>query len=189
MFTQCNFKYKGNRKYVHSTDIYKFLQKKYSRLSSLEFLIKSKSKNQLLFKDNIQDNVFDRRDIFCKGKLNIKRFIFLKSKKKIKHSYKFDENKYDKLFEVNKNFIKCKTLIKDDFIDLIICMINYIHKKKFPRKKYLLVKLIQLKKIQTNSLKMQNLKIRTTVNNHSPISLNKVYLNNKTILEIVYINN
>ena len=61
MIIQCNFKFKGNRKYVHSTDIYKFLQKKYSRLSSLEFLIKSKSKNQLFFKDNIQDDVFDRR--------------------------------------------------------------------------------------------------------------------------------
>lgn len=189
MIIQCNFKFRGNRKYVHSTDIYKFLQKKYSRLYSLEFLIKSKSKNQLFFKDNIQDDVFDRRNIFCTGKLNNKKFIFLKNKKKIKHSYKFNENKYDKLFKVNKTFIKCKTQIKDDFIDLIICMTNHLHKKKFPKKKYLLVKLIQLKKIQTNSLKMQNLKIITTANNHSPISINKVYLNNKTILEIVYINN
>src|SRR5210317_1540115 len=127
MITQCNFKFRGNRKYVHSTDIYKFLQKKYPGLSSLELLIK----------DNIQDDVFDRKSIFCKGRLNKKRFIFLKSKKKIKHSYKFDENKYDKLFEVSKTFIKCKTLIKDDFIDLVICMTNYIHKKKFPKKKYL----------------------------------------------------
>lgn len=189
MFIECNFKFRGNRNYVHSTDIYKFLQTKYPKLSSLELLIKSKSKNQLFFKDNIQDDVFDRRSIFCTGKLNKKKFIFFKNKKKIKHSYKFDENKYDKLFEINKNFIKCKTLIKKDFIDLIICMTNYLHKKKFPKKKYLLVKLIQLKKIQTNSVKMQNLKISTTANNHSPISVNKVYLNNKTILEIVYINN
>ena len=49
MFIECNFKFRGNRNYVHSTDIYKFLQTKYPKLSSLELLIKSKSKNQFVY--------------------------------------------------------------------------------------------------------------------------------------------
>ena len=54
MIKQCNFKFRGARNYVHSTDIYKFLQKNYPRISFLELIFKSKSKNQLIFKKNIQ---------------------------------------------------------------------------------------------------------------------------------------
>ncbi len=188
MIKQCNFKFRGSRDYIHSTDIYKFFQQNYPKISSLELIIKSKSKNQLIFKENTKYDMFDKKNIFCLGKVNKKKFIFLKTKKKIKYSYKFNENKYDELFQINKTFIKCKTQIKYDFIDKIICMINHLHKIKFPKKKYLLVKLSQLKEIKYIDSKIHNLKISTTANNHSPISINKVYLNNNSIIEIVYIN-
>tara|TARA_B100000963_G_scaffold362029_1_gene402314 strand:- start:9177 stop:9746 length:570 start_codon:yes stop_codon:yes gene_type:complete len=189
MLKQCNFKFKGNRDYIHSTDIYKYLLNHYSKVNSLELIFKLKSKNQLIFIDNLEKGLIDKKNVFCFGKLNKKKIFFLKTKKKIKYSYKFNENMYNEIFKINKTSIKCIAQIKGDFIDLIVCMINYFHRKKFPKKKYLLVKLNQFKKIDFNSLKKQNLEIKTNLNIYSPISVNKVYINKKKFLEIIYINN
>lgn len=188
MIKQCNFRFKGKRDYIHSTDIYKYLINQYPKVNSLELIFKSIAKNQLIFSDNLKNQLIDKKKIFCFGKLNKKKIFFLKTKKKIKHAYKFNENMYNEIFKINKSSIKCETLIKNDFIELVICMINYYHKKNLLKKKSFLVRLIQFKKINFNNLKKQNLKIKINLKNHSPISVNKVYINQKIFLEIVYIN-
>jgi hypothetical protein len=185
MSKQCKFKFRGNRKYIHSTDIYKFLKKQCLVINSLNFLIKSKSNKQLIFKYSNNSKLFAKKNVFCTGTLNDKKFFFLKTKKKIKKSYKFEENKFNKLFLIKKNTVYCEYKLNDEIIDLIICMINHLYKKKFPKKKYLLVSLIQKNKIDSSSQK-KKIKITSTVNNYSPISLIKVYFNGKVYFEIVY---
>ena len=65
MLKQCNFKFKGNRDYIHSTDIYKYLLNHYSKVNSLELIFKLKSKNQLIFIDNLEKGLIDKKNVFC----------------------------------------------------------------------------------------------------------------------------
>ena len=65
MSKQCKFKFRGNRKYIHSTDIYKFLKKQCLVINSLNFLIKSKSNKQLIFKYSNNSKLFAKKNVFC----------------------------------------------------------------------------------------------------------------------------
>ena len=63
MLKQCNFKFK-EIDYIHSTDIYKYLLNHYSKVNSLELIFKLKSKNQLIFIDNLEKGLIDKKNVF-----------------------------------------------------------------------------------------------------------------------------
>lgn len=131
------FLFKGNRNYLHSTDIYSYLEDNFSfdriDIKFYKFL-KSQPSLKIYQQSKIKRKVPHSisANVFQKNKSSI--INFYPTKKKITSSYSYDESLLNKYFKINKNLISCNFTTDIKYIDLIVSMSKLWHQKKSIKK-------------------------------------------------------
>ncbi len=169
------FSYKGNRNYLHGTDIFIFLEKIVDgRLKLLDLKISKKIFNQPTISikkpEIIKKNFKKNFKAFCRINDKKKRLVFFfDSKKKIKKNYAFNEKVLIKNFSLKKNQAVCKTETTLHSIEILVALTKYWHQKKVKSGNWLFVRLklnSMFKKSKKKYLKIKNI---NNINNKSTI--------------------
>ena len=156
------FSYKGDRDYIHSSDIINFINRNYLyNKIDIKFykLLRFQPKIRLINKLGNSRGV----NIIAKIEKNkIEKFIlFYETKLKVKNDYSFDESLLSKYFKVNKKNIKCDFETEIKFIDIIVSMTKLWHLKNLDkRKNWFVGRLNRFKKINEKKRKNINIKVK-----------------------------
>lgn len=134
------FQFKGKRKYLHGTDLFRYLQSFFpSNFKSIDIKfhrqINSQPKLIVLDKEKLissSKNYLLTCNIVSKNKKNL---VMIGTKKKINNSYPFDESLMYNKFKTNKDFAKCNLKTSLDDIDVVVALNKFWHNKKFNKKK------------------------------------------------------
>lgn len=139
------FYLKGNRKYLHSTDIISYLFAKYKKIKSLDIkfykIITGNPRLKIINKkvSSIKYDCVANLDLENKRLISL---IFSGTKKKIVQSYSYNEELLYPYFKILKKKISLKKKIDWKIIDLLISMSKFYCEKKIGRKKWLVYRVI-----------------------------------------------
>ena len=141
------FIYKGNRNYIHSSDVISFINNNYS-FSKIDIKFHKILKSQpRIFLTSVLNNRHTASIVAKIEKKNFKKFLLFKETKiKIKNNYSYDENILNKFFKTTDKDVKCKINTEIKYIDLIISMTKFWHIIKISKKKNWLVARVNLNK-------------------------------------------
>jgi len=172
------FLFKGNRKYLHSTDIFSFFNYNY-KFKNIEIFFKNfitTSPKIIKLKSISSKMSYDALVIIKNGNYT-KYFVLKNSKKKIKLSYSYDENLLYKIFKISKKKVSFKGSCSIKNIDLIISMIKFWHIKNIGKKNWIVYRL----KINGNILEKnyKNITIQNIKNANKKYTINSLKINNK----------
>ena len=181
------FIFKGDRTYLHSTDVLSFIENNYDFSEiDIKFYKLLRSQPKIKLTQNISN--INKGNIVAKIKTkNFEKFlVFFATKKKIKNNYSFDEDLLIKFFKLNKSSVKCgfKTTVK--YIDLIVSMSKIWHIKKIDKKKKWMVARISLKKKLSNSSKTKYILIKIKKIMSKNYTESDIFINKKLLGKIYY---
>ena len=178
------FLFKGNRSYLHSTDIINFIEKnyKYNQIDIRFYkLLRSQPKITLSKKNNTKANIIAEIGI-----KKLKKYLnFFETNQKIKNSYSYDENLLKNYFKINNQEVKCNFLTTIKRLDLIVSMSKEWHIKKINKKKIWMVVRINLKKMIIDS-KHKNICVRISKITNKKYTVSDIYINEKHHGKIYY---
>lgn len=180
------FFFKGNRDYLHSTDVYSFLIKNF-KFNSIDIKFSKFIKSQpslrvshKLFAKENRDKVLPSITASITNKNKSKLIMFYPTKQKIKYSYSYDENLLISYFKVSKNTVSCNFNTSIKHIDLVVSMSKYWHQKKInSKKKWIVIRLTLKQKIKfflKKKIKIENIKILDGKFTTSEIFVNNVFV-------------
>ena len=156
------FFFKGDRNYLHSSDVYSYLIKNF-KFNSIDIKFSKFIKSQpnikvsrTLFARETEKKVLPSITASIVHKNKAKLVMFYPTKQKIKYSYSYDENLLINYFKVSKNTVNCNFCTSTKYIDLIVSMSKYWHQKKINSKKKWIVIRLTLKQKIKSSLKKKN---------------------------------
>jgi len=180
-------KFKGNRKYLHGTDLYNFFIKKNFKDIKIQF----KKKIRFQPKINIFKNNKKLKNENCliqynnNGKLT--KLILTESKKKIKKKYDYDETGMYKNFKLFKQSAICNFKTHFSTIDVLVALNKLYNNERVRKTKWYFVKLKLIKALDENFKKKFKIKIKKNISNKFTIM--NIFKNKKKIGEIEYISN
>ena len=152
---------KGNRTYLHSTDIFSFIENKYNfNQIDIKFHKFLKSQPKVILIKKLKNN--HNANIVAKIKLkkDIKFLIFSETKNIIKNNYSYDENLLKNFFKFNNFGVKCNFQTTVKYIDLIVSMTKLWHVYKINKNKQWVVTRIRFnKKITQRKIKNISIKV------------------------------
>lgn len=182
-----NFKFKGDRKYLHSTDIYKFfIGKKYKNIK-ITFKEKIHFQPKILKYDYQKNN--EKTCCIIEYELNNKKQILelAESKKKIKDSYAYKETNFHKNFQLFKKSAKCNFVSNFEGIEVIVALNTFYHNKIIKKTNWYLSRIKLTNALDQNQLKKYTIKLKKNIlNKFTTVDL---YQDKKRIGEIKYLNN
>ena len=155
--------FKGNRNYIHSSDIISLLEKKFPNLTNLKVTFKSPIFGQPIFKFSKKDK-FKNDNFFGQFCLDneICYFSFLDTLDKNLKKYPYDEHYLFQKFKIlRNNSVEFFEESKHTNIDLFISMCKYFSINKFKSKKWSVIKVNLNQSI--NNLQCKNRKISLSI--------------------------
>ena len=187
----CDFLFKGNRKYIHGTDLYRYLKKFFPiKFNYIDIKFHKQIKFQpkiLTFKKQLSKIDYKKILLTCKITSKKEKLIaFVETNIKVKKSYPYDEKLLYPNFVIKKNEARCNFNTTLDDIDVLVSLTKYWHVKKFGKKKgqWLFSRLKLKKKFKDLEIKKIKIKNKTILFNST---INYVYVSNKLIGEIYFI--
>jgi len=156
------FYLKGNRKYLHSTDIISYILAKYKKIRKLDIkfykLITGVPKIRIVNKKVTSINY----DCVANIDMENKKFfslIFSSSKKNFSQNYPYNEELLYPNFKIFKKKIVLKKKIDWKIIDLLVSMSKLYCEKKIGRKKWLVYRVVIDDNLVRKNFKSVELKI------------------------------
>lgn len=181
------FLFKGNRNYVHGSDIYNYVtsieKKKYKKLSiKFSKIIKKnivlkvhkiRKIEQLKLKNKPHVNaLFEFSNYFI-------NYSLFESKKDIQGKYYYDENLMNFFFKIKKNNSYCNFITSYSSIEVLIALNKYFHNKKIKKAKWLFSKLIlRSELLEKNKKKFEIILVNNKFNRYTS---SRILQNNKEI--------
>ena len=180
------FIYKGNRDYIHSSDVISFINKNYSYSKiDVKFHKILKSQPKILV-TNMLNNRHQASIVAKIEKKNFKKYLlFNETKVKIKNNYSYDENLLNKFFKITNKDVKCKIYTEIKYIDLIVSMSKLWHVVKVSKKKNWLVARINLNKKFNNNKNDKQICIRFSKIMNNSFTESEIIIN-KSICGKIY---
>ena len=181
------FYLKGNRKYLHSTDVISYIFGKYKKINYLDVkfykLITGNPKIKILNK-KVTSIKYD-----CIANLNLENnklisLLFLGTKKKFLQNYSYNEKLLYPYFKILKKKIFLKKKIDWKIIDLLISMAKFYCDKKIARKKWLVYRIVVNNNFVAKNFKSVELKLTKEIK--KKIYIFEIILNNKFNGSIYY---
>jgi hypothetical protein len=172
------FLFKGNRDYLHSSDITNFICNNYSyNYLDIKFYKPLKTQPNFKLTKRIYNN--HKANIVAKIKKNkVEKFlIFYDTDNEVKNRYPYDEELLNKFFKIGSDNVQCNLKTSINYIDLIVSMSTLWHLQKISKKKKWIVvrikfnKTIVVKKLKNIFIKV--VKIMNRKNTESEIFIDK----------------
>ena len=188
-----HFSFKGNRQYIHGTDIFIFLENLIEgkiKLFDLRIIKKIKRQPNIKIYNYIKNNKNQKNkaNVICRIVDNKDRIIlFNESKKNISDRYSFDENILKKNFYLKGNIANCSFESSLHSIEILVALTKYWHQKKIKLGNWVFVRLKLNKKFK--NFKIKNLKIKNINNINNKRTISEVFQNKKNIGKIYFILN
>ena len=180
------FLLKGNRDYIHSSDVFNFINKNYSyNFLDIKFYKPLKTQPNFKFTKKINNN--HKANIVAKIKNDeIEKFItFHDSSIGIKNNYPYDEDLLNKFFKIGSDNVHCDFKTSVNHVDLIISMSKFWHLHKISNKKNWVVVRINFKKtIFPKKFKRIFIKVRKIMNKKNTES--EIFIDKKSCGKIYY---
>jgi len=187
------FSFKGNRKYIHGTDIFIFLEKIIDgklKLLDLKILKKITKEPLISIKRsyNIKYKIDNSLKALCKINDKKNKYVFFsESKKKIKKSYSFNEKKLIKNFIIKKNSASCIIETSLHSIEILVALTKYWHQKQVKSGNWLFVRLKLYKIFKKTKKKFIKIININNINNNYTIS--EIFDNKEKIGKIYFVLN
>jgi hypothetical protein len=180
------FLFKGNRNYIHSSDIFNFIHKNYF-YDYLDIKFHKPLKTQPNFKFTKRINNNHKANIVAKIKNDkIEKFlIFYDSNNEIKNNYPYDEDLLNKFFKIGSDNVHCDFKTSINHVDLIVSMSTFWHLHKISKKKnWVVVRINFNKTIFTKKFKSIFIKVRKIMNKKNTES--EIFIDKKSCGKIYY---
>lgn len=185
------FLFKGKRKYIHGTDLYRYLENYFPdkfKYVDIKFHKQINFQPKFVFsKKKIQKIKSDKIFLTCNIVSKQEKLIALiKTNTKIIKSYPFDEKLLYSNFVVKKDEASCHLKTTLDNIDILVSLTKFWHYKQFKKNKgkWLFSRLKLKKKFE--NLKVKRIKIKKKIILFNS-TINYIYESNKLIGEIYFI--
>ena len=160
------FYLKGNRKYLHSTDIISYIFGRFKNLKSLDIKFQKKiigqpnikilNKKVTNYKYNCVASCISSNDQFLS-------VIFIGTKKKFLQNYSYNENLLYPYFKIFKKKIFLTKQIEWKIIDLLISMSKFYCDKKIGKKKWLVYRVFINKNFNNKKFKSIELYLKKEI--------------------------
>ena len=160
------FYFKGNRNYIHSSDIITFLEKKFPKIKNLKIFFRSKLSSQPIFrlsdeKNHSKDNF--NGEFYLEDKIYY--FSFSNTLNKDIKNYPYDEESIFQKVKFNQdNYVEFFEESKYNNIDILISMAKYLSIQKFKSKSWSVVKINLKQGINHLQYKYKEIKIALVKN-------------------------
>ena len=181
------FLFKGNRKYVHGTDIAIYLEKyvqKPLKLFDLKITKQIKTQPRILLVNSLKKRL-KKSSATCKikGKKNI-FILFLETKNKVLNSYSYDESLLANNYYINKKRGKCLITTSLHSVEILVSLTKYWHQKRVCKGEWMFTRLKLNKWFNKSNIK--NIEIENFLNLNNKSTISKVFENKKLIGEIFF---